>query len=110
MKCPHCQSDQVRKNGHRRDKQNYLCKHCGRQFVEFYAQRGYSNDVKQVCLRMHRLGVGLREIERLTGISHNTLIQWLKRADLTLEESESDEALKPLKFSHGFKALNFHVS
>jgi AcrR family transcriptional regulator len=34
MKCPHCQSDQASKNGHRRGKQCYLCKTCGKQFVE----------------------------------------------------------------------------
>lgn len=34
MKCPHCQSDQISKNGSRRGKQCYLCKNCGKQFVE----------------------------------------------------------------------------
>jgi predicted SprT family Zn-dependent metalloprotease len=34
MICPHCQSSQLLKNGHRRGKQCYRCKDCGRQFVE----------------------------------------------------------------------------
>jgi AcrR family transcriptional regulator len=34
MKCPHCQSEQLSKNGYRRGKQCYLCKECGKQFVE----------------------------------------------------------------------------
>ncbi|MBW4576183.1 MAG: hypothetical protein KME08_12980 [Aphanothece sp. CMT-3BRIN-NPC111] len=34
MKCPRCESTSYRKNGHRHDKQNYLCKNCGRQFTE----------------------------------------------------------------------------
>ncbi|BAY26760.1 TetR family transcriptional regulator protein [Calothrix sp. NIES-2100] len=34
MKCPHCQSQQLSKNGYRRGKQCYLCKECGKQFVE----------------------------------------------------------------------------
>jgi AcrR family transcriptional regulator len=34
MICPHCRSQQVSKNGHRRGKQCYLCKDCGRQFIE----------------------------------------------------------------------------
>ena len=34
MICPHCRSQQLSKNGHRRGKQCYLCKDCGRQFVE----------------------------------------------------------------------------
>ncbi|PIG95211.1 TetR family transcriptional regulator [Gloeocapsopsis sp. IPPAS B-1203] len=34
MKCPHCRSQQLSKNGYRRGKQCYLCKECGKQFVE----------------------------------------------------------------------------
>lgn len=34
MKCPHCQSEKLSKNGYRRGKQCYLCKECGKQFVE----------------------------------------------------------------------------
>lgn len=32
MKCPHCHSQQLSKNGHRHGKQRYLCKDCGKQF------------------------------------------------------------------------------
>lgn len=34
MKCPRCESTSYRKNGHRSGKQNYLCKNCGKQFIE----------------------------------------------------------------------------
>ncbi len=34
MNCPHCQSTQISKNGYRRGKQCYLCKGCGKQFVQ----------------------------------------------------------------------------
>lgn len=34
MKCSHCQSQQLSKNGYRRGKQCYLCKNCGKQFVD----------------------------------------------------------------------------
>jgi AcrR family transcriptional regulator len=34
MICPHCQSNQLSKNGYRRGKQCYRCKDCGKQFVE----------------------------------------------------------------------------
>ncbi len=33
MKCPHCQSINLSKNGYRRGKQCYLCKQCIKQFV-----------------------------------------------------------------------------
>lgn len=34
VKCPACNSTELRKNGHRKDKQRYICKDCGKQFVE----------------------------------------------------------------------------
>jgi len=34
MKCPYCQSSCFSKNGHRHSKQRYLCKDCGKQFLE----------------------------------------------------------------------------
>jgi hypothetical protein len=34
MKCPRCESTQLRKNGRSSGKQRYLCKACGRQFLE----------------------------------------------------------------------------
>ncbi|BAY20186.1 TetR family transcriptional regulator protein (plasmid) [Anabaenopsis circularis NIES-21] len=34
MICPHCNSSRLSKNGHRHDKQRYLCKDCGKQFLE----------------------------------------------------------------------------
>jgi AcrR family transcriptional regulator len=34
MKCIHCRSAQLSKNGYRRGKQCYLCKDCGKQFVQ----------------------------------------------------------------------------
>src|SRR5919202_1172808 len=97
MKCPRCGSTEVRKNGHRSSQQNYLCKNCGRQFVEFYSPRGYSDDVKQICLRMHYNGLGFREIERLTGISHNTIINWVRQAGLLPNNSEVNETQEDIK-------------
>lgn len=34
MKCPLCESTSYYKNGRRNDQQNYLCKNCGKQFLE----------------------------------------------------------------------------
>ena len=87
MKCPRCESTQIGKNGCRRNKQNYICKHCGRQFVEFYAAKGYSDDAKRICLRMYVNGMGFRAIERATGINHNTVINWVREAGLALPDA-----------------------
>ena len=81
MICPHCQSDRVVKNGHHQSKQRYACKDCNRQFVDRYTVRGYPPETKQQCLDLHHQGMSFRQIERQTGVSHNTVINWVKELD-----------------------------
>lgn len=80
MMCPECQSEKLAKNGHRHGKQRYICKDCGRQFGVEPSDRGYPSEIRQRCLELHAQGVSSREIERQTGISHNTIINWARAA------------------------------
>lgn len=86
MQCPCCYSTQTFKNGFRKGRQCYKCKQCGRQFLESYQAWCYSNDVKQLCLKMHLQGMSLREIERATDIHHTTILHWLRKARQDLDE------------------------
>jgi len=86
MLCPHCQSRQVVKNGHRQGKQSYLCRDCGRQFRENPQPPGYSAQVKALCLKMSLNGMGFRGIERVTGISHNSVINWVRQAEAEIAD------------------------
>ncbi|MBV9389329.1 MAG: TetR/AcrR family transcriptional regulator [Chroococcidiopsidaceae cyanobacterium CP_BM_ER_R8_30] len=79
--CPHCHSQHLSKNGHRHGKQRYLCKNCHRQFPETYSSQGYPEVVKQRCLELHRQGMSFRAIEKTTGVSHNTVILWVRQSD-----------------------------
>jgi AcrR family transcriptional regulator len=81
MICPDCQSDRVAKNGRQQGKQRYVCRGCGRQFVDRYADRGYPLEIRQKCLDLHQQGISFREIERSTGVSHNTVINWVKNLE-----------------------------
>ena len=75
MNCPDCQSNHIRKNGHRRGKQNHICVDCGRQFVENpKAHRGYSDDIRNLYLKMSVNGMGFQGIERVSDIHHTTVI------------------------------------
>lgn len=47
---------------------------------------GYSQDVKEMCLKMYRNGMGFRQIERCTDVSHNSVINWVKEAATQLPE------------------------
>ncbi len=79
MQCPECGGEHIRKNGHRKGTQNYICVGCGRQFLESYQPKGYSDDVKRLCLRMYVNGMGIRGISRVTGIAHSSIINWIRQ-------------------------------
>ena len=93
MKCPNCQSTKIRKNGHRRGKQNYHCKECDRQFISTYTQVGYSSSVKENCLKMYVNGLGFRAIERITGVNHNTVIRWVRKSAIALPNAPQVEEI-----------------
>lgn len=90
MKCPNCNSTQTFKNGHRQDRQCYKCKQCARQFLESYRFWRYSDDVKQLCIKMYLNGIGLCGIERVTEIHHTTLMHWIR--DVGHEVHDAPEA------------------
>jgi len=84
MKCPDCHGTHIRKNGHRQHKQNYICVSCGRQFLAQYEPRGYSDDIKQLCLAQWH---GVRGISRVTEISHVTILNWIEQSGERLPDS-----------------------
>jgi IS1 family transposase/transposase-like protein len=87
MKCPDCGGEHIRKNGHRKQKQNYICVNCGRQFLDHYDSQGYSNEGKQLCLSMYVNGMGVRGISRVTQIAHTTILNWIAQAGERLPDS-----------------------
>ena len=88
MNCPQCNSCNVKKNGHQNGKQRWKCKDCGRIFRESYEQKGYHPQVRKVCLKMYLNGMGFRGIERVTGIHHTTIMNWVKESSEELPEDE----------------------
>lgn len=91
MQCPRCQSYNLRKDGHQNGKQRWECKNCGRIFRDSYSSKGYDPQVKEICLNMYLNGMGFRAIERVTGIHHTTIINWVKESGEELPEDESGE-------------------
>ena len=80
MNCPRCRSERVVKNGHCQGKQSYLCRGCKHQFRENPSPKGYSAEVKDICIKMSLNGMGFRGIERACGINHNSGIGWVRKA------------------------------
>jgi transposase-like protein len=58
---------------------NYYCKNCDRQFIHSHSVKGYSSEMKECCLNLYFEGMSYRAIERETGVSHNTVINWVKQ-------------------------------
>ncbi len=93
MQCPDCGSEHIRKNGRRRGKQNHICVQCGRQFIDTYTPRGYGDETKRLCLRMYVNGMGFRGIERVTGIAHTSVINWVEQVGDHLPDAYDPETI-----------------
>ncbi|MEG4944821.1 IS1/IS1595 family N-terminal zinc-binding domain-containing protein [Microcoleus sp. F4-D5] len=50
MKCPRCESDQIRKNGHPNGRQRYICKACRKQFFEPLSPQSLSRQYTETRL------------------------------------------------------------
>lgn len=94
MQCPYCGSTEIRKNGKRRGKQNHICTNCIRQFIDLYdPPKGYSEDLKQECLKMYLNGMGFRSIERVKGVHHTTIIYWVKQLGEKLPDAPKEDTV-----------------
>ncbi|HEX8676365.1 MAG TPA: IS1 family transposase [Segetibacter sp.] len=60
--------------------QNYLCKHCGKQFQEDYLYWGGDKGVKDRVLPMLLRGSGIRDCAVVLGISKNCVLRHLVKA------------------------------
>jgi transposase-like protein len=89
-----CKSTHIRKNGKKKGKQNHICVQCGRQFIsEYEPQRGYSETIKRDCLKMYVNGMGLRAIERVKGVHHTTVMNWVKQVGKLLPDVYDPEVI-----------------
>lgn len=60
--------------------QNQTSRKSSRQAIEVNIDQDYPQDVRKKCLRLYLEGYGFRRIERLTGVSRHTVINWVKEA------------------------------
>ena len=88
MPCPHCQSQQVVKNGkhHHQDGtavQNYACKACRKRFSERtgtpMARLRTPVSVVSLALKMRSEGMGIRASGRVLEKSHVSIMRWEQR-------------------------------
>ena len=77
--CPKCSSPEISKNGRsRHGNQRYVCRQCKATFGDTDGRR-VSEEKKQLALRHYAEGVGQRATERLVGVSHNSVMNWVRQ-------------------------------
>ena len=78
LSCPKCQENEIIKSGVINSKQRYLCKKCKYFFT--VAKMGKKIDDYYVtkALQLYLEGLSYREIERIIGVSHVTISNWVK--------------------------------
>ena len=83
VKCPHCHSTDIVKNGFSGEgKQRYLCQnqecnYCS--FIRDYSYNGCRKEVKKKIPKMVVNGNGIRDTARVLDISSHTVIKELKK-------------------------------
>jgi len=88
VKCIHCKSDKVVKNGTRKNGvQCLLCRNCKKAFQLDYTNNGAKPDVKLMIIKMSLNGSGIRDISRVLGVSQGTVIAVLKKLKILLSTS-----------------------
>ena len=92
MKCLKCGSKYIRKNGIKQGKQNHICAECSRQFINPSEQtKALPETTKQTYLKMYLNGMGFRAIERIVGVQHTTVIDWVRQKGKKLPDSIASE-------------------
>jgi insertion element IS1 protein InsB len=88
--CPDCDGTDVRKNGKSPEgKQRYCCRNpdCARHsFILDYTYQAYLPQIKQKVVDMTLRGSGIRDIAENLAISPTTVIEVLKKKNMSLNQ------------------------
>ena len=95
MRCPHCQSQKIVKNGSRKLKnqelsQRYVCRECKRSFNERtntpMSRLRPPVESVSAAINVRTEGLGVRATARSFGKSHSTIIRWEQRLQSQKEQ------------------------
>lgn len=85
--CPQCASKKVIKSGVVNDRQRYKCKDCGYNFTVNKMGKQIDKYYVTKALQLYLEGLTYREIERILGVSHVSIINWVKKYGLSKVEN-----------------------
>ena len=87
INCPKCSNENISKSGIISGRQRYKCKICNYHFS--VAKLGKSIDKYYVikALQLYLEGISLREIERIIGVSHVSVMNWVKEYGIKIPQN-----------------------
>lgn len=78
ISCPKCQNEKIVKSGIVNKKQRYLCKNCNYFFTVNKVGKKIDDYYVTKALQLYLEGLSYREIERIIGVSHVSISNWIK--------------------------------
>jgi transposase-like protein len=77
--CPNCSSDRYIKSGIIKNRQRYKCKDCSYFFTVNKLGKKIDDYYVNKALQLYLEGLTYREIERILGVSHVSVLNWVKK-------------------------------
>lgn len=78
IECPKCNSTKHVKSGIVNNRQRYKCKDCGYHYTVQKMGKKIDDYYVTKAIQLYVEGVSYREIERILGISHVSIMNWVK--------------------------------
>jgi transposase-like protein len=85
--CPNCKSIKVIKSGVVKDRQRFKCKDCNYYFTVDKIGKNINDYYVTKAIQLYVEGVSYREIERILGVSHVSVINWVKKYKIQRPEN-----------------------
>ena len=76
--CPKCENSKIVKSGIVKGKQRYFCRDCNYYFTVNKIGKKIDDYYVTKALQLYLEGLSFREIERIIGVSHVTVSNWVK--------------------------------
>ena len=109
--CPKCKSNDCVKHRTVLGRQRYWCKDCNYRFSVFKEGKGLEKVYVVKAIQLYLEGITLREIEKILGVSHVTVLKWIKQYGNNLDtiryEKNKVMQLKELHGTEGTLHKNF---
>lgn len=86
LNCPRCKSDEIAKSGVVKGRQRFHCKACNYYFTVMKEGKNIDPYYVIKALQLYIEGISLREIERILGISHVSVLNWVRKYNIKAPE------------------------